>query len=173
MSGYCEDFSMSRRAKKAYSSGLFPLSRLEKSDLDEIEFPYTLEFAKFLAKKDYWRASEWHHTSKFFNETNFYSVSDLEDLINSEPEKIKNLYIDFKEKLLTDEMQLVRGRYPIWGGSIRKPKLLGYRHFEGILLGNWITIQKVKNSQTKRFRKVKPYKKKSDANLVGYKIILK
>ena len=73
-SGY-DGYRMSKRAAEAYGNGERPLSRWTKKELlaairDERIRKYSLPVLKsyFL-----WRSS-WHHTSRFANSTDFYSI---------------------------------------------------------------------------------------------------
>lgn len=66
-SGYV-GYSMSVRAADAYDDGKLPKSKLkEKYKLSETDFNYLLENDML--------ESEWHHTSKFYNKTNFYKIN--------------------------------------------------------------------------------------------------
>lgn len=87
-SGY-DGYSMSNRAREAYDDGEKPLSKWLKSDIInrvlEIQEDYGVfnlsksELQKF--KKDFLvnyflEKTSWHHTGKYFNQTDFYSVNE-------------------------------------------------------------------------------------------------
>lgn len=100
-SGYC-GYSMSNRAVEAYESGEKPISQWSKYDLlcgikaQGFNDPLLEKLRVSELKQLFLTRSSWHHTSKMFNRTDFYSVdvdgvthSDLEDCIssrNSRPE---------------------------------------------------------------------------------------
>lgn len=84
MSGYC-GFSMSNNAVDVYRCGEMPLSKWLKTDLinaieDVIEDKADIaKFKKLTVKqlKEYFLyESSWHHTSKMYNETSFYSIDE-------------------------------------------------------------------------------------------------
>jgi len=45
-----------------------------------------------------------------------------------------------KEKSAPVEDIKVRGSYPVWGGSRRRPRVKYHKSFEGVLKGNWIIL---------------------------------
>lgn len=79
--------SMSVNAVSAYDEGEKPLSKWTKHDiidkLEEIQ-PSNIDFLKTWnlkkMKANLLEEDGWHHTSKYFNETYFYSVKSKEDL---------------------------------------------------------------------------------------------
>ena len=86
MAGY-KGYSMSNNAVSAYESGEKPYSRWTKADiLEELDaavlagmLPFeALETADRMKAADLksivLQRSSWHHTSKFYNRTNFYTV---------------------------------------------------------------------------------------------------
>ena len=83
--GY-DGWSMSNNARSAYANDKRPLSRWTKSDildvcenlakLNDIELDYgKLSKLNLFTLKQLLVYSEWHHTGKFFNRTDFYEVS--------------------------------------------------------------------------------------------------
>lgn len=85
-SGYV-GWSMSRRAAEAYESGEMPKSKWTKKAIigavraacDELDLMYDPHIERL--RKDelfgqFLYASSWHHTSKFFNATDFYAVDE-------------------------------------------------------------------------------------------------
>lgn len=81
-SGYI-GYSMSKRAQQARNNGIFPKTDFKK------EYGISDRLFKVLEEKKIIYVSEWHHTSKAGNQTNFYSWrddSDLETWQNKEPE---------------------------------------------------------------------------------------
>lgn len=110
--GYAEDYSMSNNAIKAYSSGIKPLSKHGKGDLEilnnvlenhgeeRLECSVN-EYRKIVETFGY---AGYHHTSKFYNKTDFFSVSDI-FLIDAE--SCEENDIDWKEML---EPEIVKKR---------------------------------------------------------------
>ena len=85
-SGYV-GYSMSKGAQQARNNGIFPKTDFKK------EYGISERLFKVLEEKKIVFVSEWHHTSKVGNRTNFYSWrddSDLEIWINKGSE-IKSL----------------------------------------------------------------------------------
>lgn len=84
--GY-DGYSMSNRAVEAYKNGEMPLSKwTKKAILAAIEQEYPNLYSQFDFKKlsteslkSLLTKTSWHHTSKFFNKTDFFSLSDLSD----------------------------------------------------------------------------------------------
>lgn len=86
-SGYI-GHSMSRRAAEAYEDGEMPKSKWTKKAMVAAIQAYCDEFDMFFAPdvlkgmhKDevferFFHESSWHHTSKFFNETDFYKLDE-------------------------------------------------------------------------------------------------
>ena len=92
-SGYV-GYSMSKRAQQARNNGIFPKTDFKK------EFGISERLFKVLEEKKIVYMSEWHHTSKVGNRTNFYSWRDDSDLgiwINKESE-IKSLARKMKKE---------------------------------------------------------------------------
>lgn len=93
-SGYV-GYSKSKRAAAAEERGLRNKSQMDsdfKNEVNEIIVenggkPVTLKLIK--AAADRVKADEWHHTSKFGNQTNYYSAETIANFFLKEPE-IKN-----------------------------------------------------------------------------------
>ena len=73
MAGYA-GYSMSNNAVDAYDRGLKPMSKITKDDLPA---DISVAFFRFLVREGFVGGSEWHHTSKKFNRTDFFDVDDL------------------------------------------------------------------------------------------------
>ncbi len=105
MAGY-NGWSMSNNAVDAYENGEMPLSKWNKAAiLDAIEYEdlelkcsldkiSTLPLA--ILKSTFLKYTSWHHTSKFYNCTDFYSL---------DVDYIKNLTDDDIDRLLTDRKE--------------------------------------------------------------------
>ena len=95
--GY-DGYSMSNNARAAYESGEKPLSNWTKTDIiDAIQdINPDIDCSRLNAatlKKEFLTQTSWHHTSKFYNRTNFYSIDTeyVEGLTQSEVDEIKNV----------------------------------------------------------------------------------
>lgn len=82
-------WSMSERAAAAYDDGALPLSKIDSYWLNQHGINCSrAELRDLVAANDVpgfscgVRASEWHHTSKFFNETSFYRPEDVRNQVN-------------------------------------------------------------------------------------------
>lgn len=64
--------SMSTNAYYAHVRGLFPISVVTRSMLDQYGFYYSVNFFKWLCKEKVITAAEWHHTSITARVTSFY-----------------------------------------------------------------------------------------------------
>lgn len=84
MAGY-NGWSMSNNAVDAYENGEMPLSKWDKKaildaiDYDDLELKCSLEKIRALPlkilKAQFLEYTSWHHTSKFYNCTDFYSLN--------------------------------------------------------------------------------------------------
>lgn len=144
MCGYA-GFSMSNNAVAAYRSGTKPLSRITASDLRKAGWTESLSFAKWLAEERHWRSCSWHHTSKHYQETEFYDPVDLIEWSNElEPEERESLKMEYNEarreenRTQGDECR-VAGIYTQWTGSRRHPKRKQIA-FTGLLRNGWIYL---------------------------------
>ena len=149
MTGY-HNYSMSNNAINAYNEDKKPLSKFKKSDFLSYDLTLPVSFYKWMTTIDLWTACEWHHSSKHYNKTYFYSIDDLVETIEEEKESDDK----FLEKKLTEWKEEKRKKkeeeekepeykvicyYVTWGGSRRYPKK--YEHEEkGVLIGDWIYL---------------------------------
>ena len=87
------NYSMSENAVRAYSDGEKPFSKWTKTEIlgniGAIYGPGAASFCKKFStaflKESFLDLSSWHHTSKFFNKTCFYSFNEnleLEEILN-------------------------------------------------------------------------------------------
>ena len=139
MAGYA-NYSMSNNAVAAYAVGCKPLSKIKAADLDGCL--HSLAFAKWLAKENHWQPSEWHHTSKEYNQTDFYDPADLlewwNDLTADEQRGLLDEHAATRTNTPDGETR-VAGTYIEWHGTRRNPKAVE-RKFTGVLRGNWIHL---------------------------------
>ena len=155
-SGYY-NYSMSNRAVDAYREGKKPLSKWTKSDILEAvrELIYSEEIAanfnfnllkKVKAsrlKKLCLHSTEYHHTSKYFNRTDFYSidVDYLESLTDSD------LYYYLEEqkkekeqKEAGESLQYVSVYFYEWEGRFRNFKSKKFYTRLGIQKSGWVYL---------------------------------
>lgn len=98
MAGY-DGYSMSNNARYAYGNGEKPLSKWTKKDIiaivgqDVIDRNPQLKALKLKELRAIFLTQDgWHHTSKFYNETNFYACRTLDDIKENPEDAIDDLY---------------------------------------------------------------------------------
>ena len=113
MPGYY-GFSMSNNAVDAYASGEMPLSKWTKQNIlnaveraiatGDLELSVGLSDLSRLPLKELKKIAliytSWHHTSKHFNRTDFYSL-DLDELQSLSPERIDEVIEKSKKEKKT------------------------------------------------------------------------
>ena len=150
MSGY-HNYSMSNNAVLAYENGEKPLSKWTKAaiieSLAEQEAPANfIEAVKkqpaAAVKTVLLYCSSWHHTSKEYNRTNFYSVEYIDAENAAEYLRlIEAKAIEAKTDVKTKaEEKPIRAlvSYVVWEGTRRHPKAREVEA-EGTIIGNWFT----------------------------------
>jgi len=124
MAGY-SGYSMSNNALEAYDSGMMPLSKWTKKAIigqaifDGYSEEHIAQMAKMTHKKlleDFIEDSgEWHHTSKFYNATEFYRLKEEEMAFNANKvfakQEMKNLgeYFKYDKSLLSISQVIFKG----------------------------------------------------------------
>ena len=78
--GYDWYNGMSNRAVRAYSEGKLPVSKITLAALRCAGWKGTKKEALSYIKTGEWKSCEWHHTSKHFNRTYFYDLSDIVEI---------------------------------------------------------------------------------------------
>lgn len=86
MPGYDWNKGKSNNAVYAELSGRVPKSKINASLLKQFDIPLTVKDTKKLIELDVFKSSEWHHTSKEFNETYFYDLEILKEMCDDEEE---------------------------------------------------------------------------------------
>ena len=158
MAGY-DGVRMSNNAVKAYANGEKPMSQWLKSDIIEtikcfvnekkVSLSCDIQNLKKLSaktlKRELLRHSSWHHTSYYYNETDFYSL-DIDKLKKITDMDIELLLIKQKEeaeqeKIKKQEMKEEKWEcaYLNWSGSIKHPKAERVVTV-GIVKGNWFYL---------------------------------
>lgn len=136
---------MSNNAVDAYNSGEKPFSKWTKSEiLKEIESLNVKTFELFkkmkvkTLKDNFLYKSSWHHSSKFYNEVNFYSVDT--DKIESISEKELNELLNISVKKEKEKEVIGEITVQVWGGTRKHPKIIGYDTQKGIVKGDFYTL---------------------------------
>ena len=91
MAGYNHRRGMSNNAVDAYRRNRKPISRFTAQDLHDADVHISLAFAKWLAKRKYWKPVEWHHSSKLYNQVKFYDLRNLRSVILELSDEISTL----------------------------------------------------------------------------------
>ena len=144
-SGY-HGFSMSNRAVEAYNNDEKPFSKWTKQDILDVIEEYKqesddptvfYELAKVRAdvlKAHLLHKSSWHHTGKFCNCTDFYSIDF--DLIDSlDLKTVKEWQLE-KIKKEVEQVKKYECIYLEWTGTRKHPKANEVKA-KGIIKGNW------------------------------------
>ena len=96
MAGYDWSKGKSNNAVWAEEEGMRTKSKITAKWLREGGINETLGFVKFLIKANRIRATEWHHTSKYFNETSYYSTEDIAEQLENLSPIWREIYADPK-----------------------------------------------------------------------------
>ncbi len=169
MAGYNYRRGMSNNAVQAYRRNFKPISRFTAQDLQDANVDISLGFARWLAKKKYWNPSFWHHSSKYYNEVNFYNLKNLRRLIRRLRDlgRLEELRQSYRRHLKGHRAHAkghrtpVQGKYAVWESTKRYRYITGWVSFEGELDGNgWIHLpdgtRKKASSKWVKYRKVRP-----------------
>lgn len=130
MAGY-HGFSMSNNAVEAYQHGEKPRSKWTKTaiieELIEQEAPQEVIDAARRTPLNVLRDvalmySAYHHTSSYYNTTDFFSVDAESVTVDLLIEKTEQYAHDKSEKPATDEPVMRKVHYLTWSGSRKHPK---------------------------------------------------
>lgn len=143
MSGYY-GYSMSNNAVSAYLDGEKPLSKWTKKEIifrieNECEINFPIEKLKKVPlaklKEICLKKSSWHHTSSYYNSTDFYDIdiakiesfaeSDLDGFLECKKPEIRE---EKAEKWLCEFLE--------WSGTRAHPKATKVQEI-GVIRGNW------------------------------------
>lgn len=123
-------YSMSERARDAYSDGLVPLSKITKAHVDALGLNMPVFIFKGFCV--HFGTSEWHHTSMHYNQTYFYNIRDVAVQIKALTKAESELIIHKirLEKAAKDSAE-VKGYYALltyeeWSGSKSYGKWVKY-----------------------------------------------
>jgi hypothetical protein len=124
-SGYADDFSKSNNALNAESSGLYPATILGKK--------LHVNPKSIVALM---QPSEWHHTSKMYNVTNYYSEEQALEIIDD----LKK----WKEPLQdVSVFEDVSGSYLVWTGTRNHPHAteIEFKNAKAYKKGTWYILE--------------------------------
>jgi len=140
------DYSMSRRAALAYRDGLMPASKIDRARLDKHGIDLPVAAVKWAIRQGVIAASEWHHTSKKFNRTNFFDLEALAEHYAECPDEKADLLAAWRRAKAAKAAKAakpdrVKGTYTHWSGRGRY-KSREEIDFTGELSadGRWITL---------------------------------
>lgn len=137
MAGYYKS-SMSNNAVEAYQNGDQPLSKWTKSEiLDNIQDESKKKLLSKLTKEElqfyFLKWTSWHHTSKLFNKTRFFSVDF--DEVEKVTEEIVNNIIKQREPRTRKEQEPAPlyvsawVEFSEWEGTRKHPQKVNYSDF--------------------------------------------
>lgn len=75
--------SKSVNAMLAEEEGKRPLTKITKQWLTDAGIDLNVSFVKYLIRTGFLTPAEWHHTSKFYNETDYYDAENLAEQVNN------------------------------------------------------------------------------------------
>lgn len=126
-------YSMSNNAVSAYDDGEMPLSKWTKAailenvaDIDDTKVDLVKKLPLSVLKAKLLRHSSWHHTSKYYNSTDFYSIRN--DVVEELDEKTVQEWLankdEYTAKKEATEPTIRKGKihYLEWGGTRKHPK---------------------------------------------------
>ncbi|MCM1259271.1 MAG: hypothetical protein NC307_15705 [Roseburia sp.] len=192
MAGYY-GYSMSNNAKDAYACGEMPISKWTKKAIiesieegvegEEINLQCSLEKLKKLPlailKSYYLIYSSWHHTSKFYNETDFYSldISYIEGLTDEDLERLafyhKEELRKLREKKTPEEKEAEKIRKAAAKAAreaekaIKEEKMVLFKHQKNCkTLAGFMRSQKVDFEKLREVRKKRIAEKREELRRV-------
>lgn len=98
---------MSINAQKARDNGMLPMSYFTSNLLKENGFEYSVDFFKWLCKKQYIYPKEWHHTSASFKSTKYYDKNSITYIVQRC--NLELLYDIYLNKIDKEEAKSIRG----------------------------------------------------------------
>ena len=119
-------YSMSERARDAYSDGLVPLSKITKLHVDALGLNMPLFIFKGFCV--YFGTNEWHHTIMHYNKTYFYNIKDVAIQIKALTKEERDTIIHkIRVEKKAKDFESIKGYYALltyeeWSGSKRYGK---------------------------------------------------
>lgn len=139
MAGY-KGYSMSNNAVTAYESGLKPKSKWTKQDfidyahtLDDIAKRELIKKARIKELRYLLICAEYHHTSSYFNCTDFYTIND-DFIVNCTIDELIERLKPIEEE--APKEYKARCKFLEWSGSKKHPKATEVIEI-GTIKGNW------------------------------------
>lgn len=127
--GY-DGLSMSNNARSAYDDGAVPLSGINAAWVREHDIGCTVTVLKDLIAASVVQTSEWHHTSRHYNETEFYRPKAVREAVAAlTPEAIAKARAEVKAAKSPD-VEVHRNctvEWLEWDGSRSRPTCEEYR----------------------------------------------
>lgn len=141
MAGYY-NYKMSYNAIAAYEDGEKPRSKWAKGDIinalqgEGIE-PEKIKLLQAARVEDLRRVclvcSSWHHTSSYYNKTDFYSIN-IDMIQETSPDELKQLLKPEEKKVITEYR--ARCCFLVWSGTRKHPKAT-QEESTGTIRGAW------------------------------------
>lgn len=149
MSGYC-GYAKSNNAVQAESEGKYPLSKwskklvlieMKKQCLDDDFIKAVKKCTMNFIKEKLLKSYEYHHTSLYYNVTDYYELEfdkyDTADELLNDFNTFKSEQKNQKsQKSQTEKQEQYKCRFLIWSGTRRHPKVTEHEEI-GIIHGNW------------------------------------
>src|SRR5574344_2031052 len=137
MPGYAQDYSMRNNPVIAYNNGENQLSKWSKGE--------KIQKIKNI-RKNLLIKSSWHHTSSFYNCTDFYSLKEKEDIEDILQECNFRLYSD---KVVEEKEVIGTITYLEWSGTRNHPKADKHTYTGKFKIkGNWLIFGNKRKSIT-------------------------
>lgn len=143
MSGYF-NYSMSNNAVSAYLDGEKPLSKWTKKEIifrieNECEINFSIEKIKRIPlaklKEICLTKSSWHHTSSYYNQTDFYDI-DISGVENLTEADLDGFLECKKPEIREEKAEKWLCEFLEWSGTRNHPKATKIREV-GEIKGNW------------------------------------
>ena len=168
MAGY-SGYSMSNNAVQAYNEGKLPLSKIKRDKLNEYNITISVEMFKWICQyKSIIRPCEWHHTSKYYNETYFYDLKQASKILakadlTSLEKEYKNWKSTHKPKKKDNSICFALVSYEILVGLDKKRKYKTFSDY-AVICNGWayLTSGTKKSIEGKRFWIVEQYDEKPE-----------
>lgn len=124
MAGYQDDYSKSNNAVAAENSGRYPASKIAE-----------ILGVKIGAVKALCHSSEWHHTSKFYNSTEYYDLESAQEIL-------AELKAWVEPARAVAAWENCSGEYLEWGGTRNHPRAKEIKFTSAAVTrkGDWFTI---------------------------------
>ncbi|MHC5253173.1 hypothetical protein ACYRFS_12995 [Listeria kieliensis] len=139
-------YKRSVRSQEAISGFEVPLNHIKRELIAEFideneEFQFLskvpIALIKFTAKQV--GRSSWHHVSSYYNEIDHYSLIEIaEDLQKNLKLRQEEYQHSKKENHEVHVRKLVVAKVQVWGGSRKRPKLIGHEIVLGIEKNDWL-----------------------------------